>query len=196
MTFVRTVGETEATGPVAEMYDRDRSPDDRVPNSTKAFSLRPDVYAAWLQLGAAIRANMDLRRYELATIAAARRIRSSYCMLAHGSVLVDKFMEPARVRALADDFENADLEPLDLAVMALADKVAADATSVTEDDLERLRQLGCSDEEIVDVVLAAALRCFFSKTLDGLGVQADARYSGLEPGLRDALTVGRPIARS
>jgi alkylhydroperoxidase family enzyme len=103
-------------------------------------------------------------------------------------------MEPARVRALADDFENADLDPLDLAVMVLADKVAADATSVTGDDVERLRQLGCSDEEIVDVVLAAALRCFFSKTLDGLGVQADARYSGLEPGLRDALTVGRPIA--
>jgi uncharacterized peroxidase-related enzyme len=194
MTFVRTVAETEATGAVAEMYDRDRSSDDQVPNSTKAFSLRPDVYAAWLQLGAAIRANMDLRRYELATIAAARRIRSSYCMLAHGSVLVDKFMEPARVRALADDFENADLDPLDLAVMVLADKVAADATSVTGDDVERLRQLGCSDEEIVDVVLAAALRCFFSKTLDGLGVQADARYSGLEPGLRDALTVGRPIA--
>jgi len=194
MTFVRTVAETEATGAVAEMYDRDRSSDDQVPNSTKAFSLRPDVYAAWLQLGAAIRANMDLRRYELATIAAARRIRSSYCMFAHGSVLVDKFMEPARVRALADDFENADLDPLDLAVMVLADKVAADATSVTGDDVERLRQLGCSDEEIVDVVLAAALRCFFSKTLDGLGVQADARYSGLELGLRDALTVGRPIA--
>jgi uncharacterized peroxidase-related enzyme len=186
MTFVRTVAETEATGAVAKMYDHDRLSDDRVPNSTKAFSLRPDVYAAWLQLGAAIRANMDLRRYELATIAAARRIRSSYCMLAHGSVLVDKFMEPARVRALADDFENADLDPLDLAVMVLADKVAADATSVTGDDVERLRQLGCSDEEIVDVVLAAALRCFFSKTLDGLGVQADARYSGLEPGLRDA----------
>ena len=45
-------------------------------------------------------------------------------------------------------------------------------------------------------MLAAALRCFFSKTLDGLGVQADAKYSGLEPGLRDALTVGRPIAAS
>ena len=194
MTFVRTVAETEATGAVAEMYDGDRSADGRVPNTTKAFSLRPDVYAAWLQLGAAIRANMDLRRYELATIAAARRLRSSYCMLAHGSVLIDRFMEADQVRELADDFESADLDPLDLAVMALADKVTADATSVTEGDIERLRRLGCSDEEIVDIVLAAALRCFFSKTLDGLGVQADAKYSGLEPGLRDALTVGRPIA--
>ena len=47
---------------------------------------------------------------------------------------------------------------------------------------------------IFDVVAAAALRCFFSKTLDGLGVLADARFGALEPDLRMALTVGRPIA--
>jgi hypothetical protein len=44
------------------------------------------------------------------------------------------------------------------------------------------------------VIAAAAARCFFSKTLDALGVQADASFVQLEPELRDALTVGRPIA--
>jgi uncharacterized peroxidase-related enzyme len=194
MTFTGTVSETDATGAVAEMYEADRSADGRVPNSTKAFSLRPEVYAAWLKLGGAIRSNMDLRRYELATLAAARRLRSSYCMLAHGSVLIDRFMEPSAVRALADDFRSAGLDPVDVAVMDLADKVADDASSVSEADIERLRALGCSDAEIVDVVLAAALRCFFSKALDGLGVHADPKFAQLEPELRDALTVGRPIS--
>jgi hypothetical protein len=46
----------------------------------------------------------------------------------------------------------------------------------------------------MDVVLAAAARCFFSKTLDGLGVRPDASYGDLEPELRDVLVVGRPIA--
>jgi hypothetical protein len=46
----------------------------------------------------------------------------------------------------------------------------------------------------MDVVLAAAARCFFSKTLDALGVLPDARYRELEPELREALVVGRPIA--
>jgi hypothetical protein len=45
----------------------------------------------------------------------------------------------------------------------------------------------------MDVVLAAAARCFFSKTLDGLGVLADASYSELAPALREVLVVGRPI---
>jgi uncharacterized peroxidase-related enzyme len=194
MTFIETVPEDQATGAVAEMYDIDRELFGELPNLTKAFSLRPDVYAAWRQLNGTIKANMDLRRYELATVAAARRLRSSYCTLAHGSVLMGKFLEPDAVRALVDDFRTADLEPADLAVMELADKVAQDASSVTQADVEGLRTLGLSDRDILDVVLAAAVRCFFSKTLDALGAEPDAKYSELEPGLRDTLTVGRPIA--
>ena len=60
-------------------------------NYERAFAERPDVLAAWGQLNAAIKANMDLRRYELATLAAARRLRSSYCSLMHGRVLLEQF---------------------------------------------------------------------------------------------------------
>ena len=48
----------------------------------------------------------------------------------------------------------------------------------------------------MDVVLTAAARCFFSKTLDALGVRADASYHELDQELRDVLVVGRPIADS
>lgn len=196
MTFIETVPEADASGAVAEMYEVDQETFGYLPNLTRAFSVRPDVYAAWRQLNGAIKSNMDLRTYELATVAAARRLRSSYCTLAHGSVLMAKFLEPGAVRALVDDYRAADLEPADLAVMDLADKVAADAGSVSQADIDRLRDLGLTDAEIVDVVLAAAARCFFSKALDALGAEPDAKYSELEPGLRDTLTVGRPIAQA
>jgi uncharacterized peroxidase-related enzyme len=161
-------------------------------NYERAFAERPDVYAAWVQLNTAVKAGMDLRRYELATLAAARRLRSSYCCLAHGSVLAERFGEP--VREIALDHHSAGLDEVDVAVMDLAERVADDATSITDGDLQRLRDLGLSDTDVMDVVLAAAARCFFSKTLDGLGVQPDARYRDIEPELRDALVVGRPIA--
>jgi uncharacterized peroxidase-related enzyme len=194
MMFIQSVPEDDAAGEVAAMYDADRDGHGELPNFTRAFSLRPDVYAAWQRLGAAVKSNMDERRYELATIAAARRLRSSYCMLAHGSVLADKFLEPDALRAVVEDSPSAELGPVDRAVMELADKVARDATSVDQKDIDRLRQLGLADEEIVDVVLAAAMRCFFSKVLDGVGASPDAKYANVEPGLREALTVGRPIA--
>ncbi len=194
MTFIETIPPEQADEALADLYDAARASLGHLPNFAQAFSLRPDVYLAWQQLNGAIKANMDLRRYELATVAAARELRSSYCMLAHGSVLADQFLAPDAVRSVVEDHRAAGLDPVDVAVMDLAEQVARDATAVTEADIERLRSLGLSDAEILDVVLAAAARCFFSKALDGVGARPDSRFAQLEPELRDALTVGRPIA--
>jgi uncharacterized peroxidase-related enzyme len=194
MTFIETIHEAGAPAEVVEMYAVDRAESGYLPNYTQVFSLRPDVYASWKQLSAAVKAGMDLRRYELATVAAARRLRSSYCMLAHGSVLLEHFMEPDALRAIATDHRSAGLDDVDVAVMDLAEKVADDASSVTQADVDRLRDLGLSDKDVLDVVLAASLRCFFSKAIDGVGAQPDSRYAALDDGLREALVVGRPIA--
>ena len=194
MAFIETVPPERATGAVADVYESDRAIHGHVPNFAQAFSLQPEAYAAWRELNGAIKAGMDLRRYELATLAAARRLRSSYCMLAHGAIVADRFLTPDAVRAVAADPASAGLDPLDVAVMDLAAKVADDATAVTQEDVDRLRELGLPDAEILGVVLAAAARCFFSKTLDGLGALPDHKYEAMEPALRDALTVGRPIA--
>ena len=161
-------------------------------NSERAFASRPEVLAAWVQLSTAIKANMDLRRYELATLAAAGRLRSSYCSLAHGKVLLEQFGEP--VRDIALDRRAAGLDEVDVAVMDLAEKVVDDATSIGDDDLRPLRELGLTEDEIKDVVLAAAARCFFAKTLDALGVRPDASLRELDADLREVLVVGRPIA--
>lgn len=97
------------------------------------------------------------------------------------------------MREIALDHHAAGLEPVDVAVMDLADKVAGDAASVTQEDIDRLRDLGLADDEIVDVVASAALRAFLTKVVDGLGALPDADYAKLDPALRDALVVGRPI---
>ena len=187
MPFIETISEQDADGDLAAIYEESRAQNGYVQNLARAFSLRPEVLRAWQQLNGAIKAH-DVRRYELATLAAARRLRSSYCSLAHGKVLAEQFFPAYEVARLPQGLDEADR-----AVMELAEKVADDATAVTQADVDRLRALGLSDGEIVDVVLAAAARCFFSKTLDALGAAPDAAYADLPPALRDPLTVGRPI---
>jgi uncharacterized peroxidase-related enzyme len=191
--FIRPLPDDEVTGAVAEAYKADLADDGYVSNVSWAFSHRPDALAAWIGLKDAVTSTMDRRRYELVTIAAARRVRSSYCMLAHGNVLADKFYDADRVREIALDHHAAGLDEVDVAVMDLADKVAFDASSVTQADVDRLRELGLSDAEVFDVVAASAMRCFFTKIVDGLGFQPDAAYRELDESLREALVVGRPI---
>jgi uncharacterized peroxidase-related enzyme len=197
LTFIETVPEDDAPEAVAQLYENVRGAYGHVTNFAQAFSVRPEVFAAWLNLNGKIKANMDMRRYELATLAAARRLRSSYCALAHGTVLADEYLEPGEeLQAIASNHRAAGLDATDVAVMDFAEQVVDDAASITRADVEHLRELGLSDAEVFDVALAAAARCFFSKTLDALGVQPDGKFSALDPGLREALVVGRPIANA
>lgn len=71
MPFITAIRDDQATG-AAAMYEADRQAFGYLLNLTMGFSLRPDVYAAWRQLNGTIKANMDLRRYQFATVAAAK----------------------------------------------------------------------------------------------------------------------------
>ena len=193
MTFIRTIPPSTAEGTVREMYDQILTDQGLIPNWAQAFSVRPAVRSGWVALLSAIRQNLSTRRYELATLAAARALHSSYCSLAHGKVLATKVFDASTVASIACG-QTEVLEPAEVAIMQFAEKIVHRADQITEGDIATLREYGYSDEEIFDIAATAAARCFFSKLLDALGVQADASYNDLDPTLKQALTTGRPIA--
>src|SRR4051794_11555087 len=98
MAFVELVEDEE----LPEEISADAQTLGYVPNYMRLFAHRPAAFAAWKQLVAAIKGTMDERRYELATLAAARQLRSSYCSLAHGKVLADRFFTADEVTGIAN----------------------------------------------------------------------------------------------
>jgi uncharacterized peroxidase-related enzyme len=195
MTVIRTIPEDQAEGLVRELYESARKTNGYVPNFVQAFSIHPEVYDAWLKLIGAIRGSLRLRRYELVTLASAMELECTYCMLAHGSVLLKNFFKPAELAAIVKDFHNAGLSPEEVALMEFAQKVTRKASSVDEQDIAGLRAFGLTDEDLLNVVLACTARNFFSKTLDALDVPPDDAYLKLEPELIEALAIGRPFPR-
>jgi uncharacterized peroxidase-related enzyme len=196
MAFIGTIPLDQATGEVRAMYEHGQARFGYVPNHTKLFSHRPGVWAGWETLLRSIRDNMDPRRYELVTLAAARSLRCSYCALAHGTILRERFYSTEQMAAIADDHTAAGLSPADVAIMSFAEKVAGNAAEIPAADVEALRGHGLTDPEIFDVAAAAAARSFFSKVVDALGAAPDSAYAQVEDGLRRRLTVGRDISAS
>lgn len=180
----------DATGAVRDLYDHDLATKGFVANYTRLFSLRPDAFRAWRQLIGAVMSTMDLRRYELVTLAAAEAQRSRYCVAAHGAILETGFFDRPQLESIARDYRQAGLAPVDVAVMAFAEKIALHAHAVTDADVDELRSLGLDDAEILDVALAAAARSFFGKTLDALGCEPDENLAGTVH-LLDLATIGR-----
>jgi len=95
-------------------------------NHEAAFAERPEVYAAWGQLNSAIKAGMDLRRYELVTLAAARAAasrRSAYTsfvadprtghlrVVSGGEVLLERDLQRSRGVRLEASRESVTFAP-------------------------------------------------------------------------------------
>lgn len=193
MTYINTRTDSDPGSRTSKMFERAQAGYGYLPNMVKAFSHRPEVMEAWNALLGSIKSGMDLRRYELVTMAAAKELRSSYCMLAHGSVLLHGHFTAPELQAVVEDAADAPLDEKDRAIMRFAAKLARDATSITAKDVDGLRKHHLSDPEIFDIAAAASARCFFSKMLDALGVEPDGAYHEIEPRLKQALVVGRAI---
>src|SRR3954447_19055774 len=195
--FIDVPDESAVNDDVSRWYERQRASWGYLPNYALAFATRPDIAEAWTALSNAVGKGMERRRYEIATIAAARALRSTYCMAAHSKFLRDDVGDEPTMRAIAADPSGATLDPTDRAVMDFAAQVARDASAITPADVQRLRDHGLSDADVADVVFAAAAPSFFTKVLDALGVQADEQLGAtFDPEIREQVTVGRPIVGS
>jgi uncharacterized peroxidase-related enzyme len=195
--FISGVAEDVAEGDVAEYYQGQRAAWGFLPNYAPAFSSRPEVARAWNTLNQAVRGGMDRRRFEIATIAAARARRSTYCTAAHSAFLRDVCGDESTMASIAEHPDGAALSEQDRAVYRFAGKVAADAAGVDQHDVDALRAAGLSDEDVADVVFAVAARCFFTAVLDGLGTRLDAQTAqSFPPALLESMVVGRPVAVS
>jgi len=182
---------------IAEMYRNAESTYGYLPNMYRTFGHRPEVMESWSALLVALRGNIELRRYELVTLAAARELRSSYCMLAHASVLAREGLDADELTGIITNAEDAPLDEQERAIMIFVSKVVRDATSVTQADIDALKTHALTDAEIFDIVAAASARCFFSKTLDALGTTPDQAYvDKLGPDLAHKLALGRPIEQT
>jgi len=192
MPFIETIPAATATGEVAAMYARQQSHYGYVPSYATVFSHRPEVMALWARLLSGIKRNMDKRRFELATFAAAQTLQSTLCSVAHGNALLEFF--PAEdVMAIGRGEVPDSVTPAEAALLDFARVVARDASAITRDDVARLKAHGFDDGEVFDVVAAAAGRAFFTKVIESLGAETDAPVRSVDAKLRGALAVGRPI---
>ena len=192
MAFIDTIDDRDIDAEVRAMYDRQQAHYGFVPNYARAFCHRPHVMGLWAALQNGIRRDMDKRRFELVTFAAAHALKSTLCSIAHGRLL-SRFIPADDVLAIGRGEIPPSLTPAEAAMVAFARKVAADASTVTAEDVQGLKRHGFGDGEIFDIAATSAARAFWSKLLDAVGVEADAAIEKLDPGFRNPLAVGRPL---
>jgi uncharacterized peroxidase-related enzyme len=88
----------------------------------------------------------------------------------HAEFLRCVSLDEELVAALRRDYTQADLSPQDRAMLDYTAQLTRDATRVTPEHLDRLRQVGFDDRAILQMNLIASWFNYINRVADGLGV--------------------------
>ena len=140
---------------------------------------RPDILAATWGLTKAIlvegRLPPSLKQMIAMTISQHNACR--YCTVVHTGALETLGVPDEVIEQSVADPELGEIPATHRAILQFALKCAASPREVTEADYEVLRQGGLADEEILEVVMMAALTNFINIWAEASGVELD-RGSG------------------
>ncbi len=100
---------------------------------------------------------LSIAERELIAVVVSAENECAYCETHHTKGLAHAIKDPIRARRIATGYDHVpDLAPRELAFADLALKITRDPKTVTDDDLDGLRELGLDDSEILEVIETAA----------------------------------------
>jgi uncharacterized peroxidase-related enzyme len=191
--FLKTIAEDEATGRIAEIYAKQKAQMGFVMETAKCMTTRPDLLPVYMDFVAKARGGFSLgeRGWKLITFIVAKHVPSTYCSMVYGQQLIEVLGSKDKVMAVQRDFRNAGLSAKDVAMLAYAEKIALDASRITQADVDKVRAAGFTDHEICDIALCASFRCFISRFFDATGAGPEPAYIDANETFRKAMTVGK-----
>ncbi|MFN8021702.1 MAG: peroxidase-related enzyme [Acidimicrobiales bacterium] len=174
MVWVRIIEMDEATGSLREAYDWQAQRLGEPTDFTKLGSLYPDIVWERLRLYKAVEgcpSGLSQIERQLAAFVVSRLNATTHC----GSGLEIKLTELGADRSLIDlviadpgDVRSGD-ERID-AICAYAAKLTSAPATMTEADVERLREVGLDDLDLLDLNNMVAYYNYLNRVSNGLGL--------------------------
>lgn len=196
MTRIARVEEADATGEVAAVYTEYMSAAGRdfVPGILKCFSARPDFMRQVWDFARTLHfsdGHLSQAQKEMIATYVSALNQCEYCTNSHAGILQSQvsrlFGETAEQQAQGEeavaalargDLDAAPLSDADRELLRLMEKVTLHAYRTTDDDVERLRELGWTDPQIAEAIYVTAIFGFYNRVADAFGLSSqDVRRS-------------------
>jgi uncharacterized peroxidase-related enzyme len=153
-----------------------------VPNVLRNFALRPSHLLRWNEhYEELMRGDSGLSKAEREMIAVVVSVANEcrYCIASHSAALRKLTKDPTLADAIAADHAGAPLEPRVHAMLAYAEKLTREPERVAEADVQRLREAGWTDEDVMDIAEVTAMFNFTNRMASGLGWEPNPEYDAL-----------------
>lgn len=170
------IEEEEATGEVARIYaeiKRDLQIP-VVPNYAKAVAISPATLAIYWNTVRSFYQHTTLPQSLTSMIlyTIAETGNCEYCSASHELTCRTLGIDEETLSSLVEDLGNVSPQRI-RAIIEFALKVAQDPQGLVSEDYERVREQGVTDEELVEIILIAAIGKYNDTLADALKIDVD-----------------------
>ena len=189
MSWIKTIGFAEATGKLEKLYQRVAGPDDNVDNILMAHSLRPHTLEGHMALYKNVlhHSANQLEKHWLEAIGVYVSLlnRCEYCVEHHYQGYKRLLGDEQRARKVRQAMEANDLATVfsdsQRTLFDYARKLTLAADKLSEADVDRMREAGYDDGQVLEVNQVTAYFNYANRTVSGLGVNTKGDILGLSP---------------
>ena len=131
-----------------------------VPKVFLALTNRPDEFRAFFAYHDALmekEGGLTKGEREMIVVATSAHNQCIYCVVAHGAILRIREKNPQLADQIATNYRKADITPRQKAMLDFALKVSKCSHEINNTDIDDMRELGFSNDDIWDVGAISAL---------------------------------------
>jgi uncharacterized peroxidase-related enzyme len=189
MAWIKTVPYEDAKGSLKKQYDRVKGPDGKVDNILMAHSLRPHTLSGHMALYKNVLHNFNntIPKWFMEAIGVYVSILNNctYCVEHHFTGLKNQLKDTKRsdnIKAALEAEKPVEaFEGKELQAMKYAGKLTNFPGMISQSDVNKLRDSGYSDGEILEINQVVSYFCYANRTVTGLGVNTKGDILGLSP---------------
>lgn len=153
-----------------------------VPNVFLAMAARPDECRAFfMQHDTLMHKESGLTKgeREMIVVTTSGLNQCLYCVVAHGAVLRIREKNALIADQLATNYHKADITPRQTAMLDFAAKVSQNSHEISEEDFEKLKAHGFSDDDIWDIGAIAAFFAMSNRLANMASIRPNAEFYGM-----------------
>jgi uncharacterized peroxidase-related enzyme len=174
--WIKVPSERQAEGKLQEVYTKIRETRGKIANIMLVQGLNPQALQAHVELYLAVMfgrsALSRAQREMIATLVSARN-GCQYCVSHHSEALRHLIKDPQYVDMMLEDVNSVTLDEKNRRMIEFAIKLTQKPNEMREADVRKLREMGFSDSEILDIVLVVGYFNMVNRIASGLGVEYD-----------------------
>lgn len=193
MSWIKVIGFEEATGKLKQIYKKIKGPNNQIDNVLSIHSLRPHTLVGHMSLykNTLHHSNNTFPNWFLELLGTYTSYinNCNYCYKHHFTGMKRFLNDDKKASDLKQHIEadtlNTYLSEKESALIDYSKKLTFQADKFEKEDIEKLKNLGYSDGEILEVNQVVAYFNYANRTVLGLGVNTSNEVLGLSPKNKD-----------